>query len=156
MARRLPQVKVLRILLVQDLKGSHIAQYAGASGDYNLVHVDEDFAITRAGYPSVIAHGMLTMGLTATFLTSIIDAGTLRKFGGRFLAPVLPGDSLRCVATVHRGRQANGVGKPVGISCETLRLGDGAAVFRGRATFMASDSIRAREKAPTIQKGNSL
>jgi acyl dehydratase len=83
---------------VERLERSHIAQYAGASGDFNLVHVDEVFATTEAGRPSVIAHGMLTMGLTATFVTSIVGLGTLRSFGGRFLAPVQPGDAHQCVA----------------------------------------------------------
>ncbi|MCU1566793.1 MAG: hypothetical protein JWQ56_1730 [Pseudarthrobacter sp.] len=142
-------------LLVEGLRRSHIAQYAGASGDYNLVHTDEEFAVSSAGYPSVIAHGMLTMGLTATFITALIGPGTLQKLGGRFLAPVVPGDSLRCVASVYGGRPADPAGTPAGISFRTLRVADGAAVFSGRATFLPADPNTAREVALTIPKGNS-
>lgn len=86
--------------LVERLSRRQIAEYAGASGDFNLVHTDEAFAVHQAGRPSVIAHGMLTMGLTATFLTRLAGHGSLRSFGGRFRAPVLPGQRLTSTVTV--------------------------------------------------------
>jgi acyl dehydratase len=86
--------------LVENLSRRHIAEYAGASGDFNLVHTDESFAVNQAGRPSVIAHGMLTMGLTATFLTRLAGQGSLASFGGRFRAPVLPGQRLTSTVTV--------------------------------------------------------
>ena len=49
--------------LVEDLKRTTIVQYAGASGDYNPVHTDELFTKEVAGYPTVFAHGMLTLSL---------------------------------------------------------------------------------------------
>jgi acyl dehydratase len=117
--------------LVEELGRPHIAQYAGASGDFNLVHVDEVFATTAAGRPGVIAHGMFTMGLTATFVTSIVGRGTLRSFGGRFLAPVEPGDALRCVAEVV-GMVEEGVTRRVSLRLETA-TSTGKVVFRGEA-----------------------
>ena len=39
-----------------------LIKYAGASGDFNVIHWNERVA-TEVGLPSVIAHGMLTMGL---------------------------------------------------------------------------------------------
>ena len=50
--------------VVNNLSRTQIVQYAGASGDYNPVHTDELFTREIAGYPSVFAHGMLTMGMT--------------------------------------------------------------------------------------------
>ena len=55
--------------LVDDLSRTQIVQYAGASGDYNPLHTDEIFTTQVAGYPSVFAHGMLTMGMTGKMLT---------------------------------------------------------------------------------------
>ena len=59
-------------VLVEDLKRTQIVQYAGASGDYNPLHTDEIFTTQVAGYPSVFAHGMLSMGLTGTMLTDYV------------------------------------------------------------------------------------
>src|SRR5690606_22630866 len=57
------------LVLVRGLTRTQIGQYAGASGDFNPVHTDERFAVEAAGYPSVFAHGMLTMGMAARVLT---------------------------------------------------------------------------------------
>ena len=48
--------------LTDDLSRTQIVQYAGASGDYNPLHSDEIFTTKVAKYPTVFAHGMLTMG----------------------------------------------------------------------------------------------
>ncbi len=134
--------------LVEDLGRAHIAQYAGASGDFNSVHVDEAFATSEAGQPGVIAHGMLTMGLTATFLTSVVGHGTLRSFGGRFLAPVAPGDTLECVATVTEVVEEVGA-RRVSLRLET-RTAAGAVVFRGEAVALgpAEDLTSRRTTGP--------
>ena len=59
-------------VLVEDLKRTQLVQYAGASGDYNPLHSDEIFATKVAGYPTVFAHGMLTMGMTGRLLTDTL------------------------------------------------------------------------------------
>ena len=87
-------------LLVDNLTRTQIVQYAGASGDYNPLHTDEVFATKVAGYPSVFAHGMLTMGMTGRMLTDYVGDGRLTKFGGRFTQQVFPGDTLTSTATV--------------------------------------------------------
>ena len=67
--------------LVEDLKRTQIVQYAGSSGDYNPLHTDEVFTTKIAGYPSVFAHGMLTMGMTGKMITNYVGDGTLKKYG---------------------------------------------------------------------------
>jgi acyl dehydratase len=86
--------------LVEDLKRTQLVQYAGASGDYNPLHTDEVFTTQVAGYPSVFAHGMLTMGMTGKMLTDYVGDARLTKYGVRFTSQVWPGDTLDSTATV--------------------------------------------------------
>lgn len=86
--------------VVENLPRTQIVQYAGASGDYNPIHTDEIYTTRVAGYPSVFAHGMLTMGLTGKMLTNYVGDGRLTKFGVRFTNQVWPGDTLVATATV--------------------------------------------------------
>ena len=86
--------------LVEDLKRTQIVQYAGASGDYNPLHTDEVFTTKVAGYPSVFAHGMLSMGLTGRMLTDWVGPTALKKYGVRFTKQVWPGDTLTATGEV--------------------------------------------------------
>ena len=113
--------------LVEDLSRTQIVMYAGASGDYNPVHTDEKFTKEIAGYPSVFAHGMLTMGMTGRMLTNSVGDGRLTKYGVRFTSQVWPGDSLNSTATVVD--VADGI---VNLNVETTHQ-DGAVVLSGYA-----------------------
>jgi acyl dehydratase len=119
----------VRVRVVEDLTRSMIVQYAGASGDYNPLHTDELYAREIVGAPTVMAHGMLTMGLTATVLTELFGDESLATFGGRFLKPVWPGDSLDVeiqVMGTHDG------GEALQLDIVTLNQ-DGVRVFAGQA-----------------------
>ena len=59
-------------VVADNLTRTQIVQYAGASGDYNPVHTDTKFTKEIAGYPSVFAHGMLSMGATGVALTNYV------------------------------------------------------------------------------------
>ncbi len=119
-------------LVVNDLSRTQIVQYAGASGDYNPIHTDEIFATKVAGYPTVFAHGMLTMGLTGTMLTNYVGDGRLTKFGVRFLSQVWPGDTLTARATVEAIREEDGQ-QLVDLTLSTVNQ-DGQEVVKGSAT----------------------
>ena len=95
-------------MVVENLSRTQIVMYAGASGDYNPVHTDEVFATKVAGYPTVFAHGMLSMGLTGKMLTNYVGDGRLTKFGVRFTSQVFPGDTLTARATVEALREEGG------------------------------------------------
>jgi len=118
--------------VVENLSRTQIVQYAGASGDYNPLHSDEVYTTQIAGYPSVFAHGMLTMGLTGKMLTNYVGDGRLLKFGVRFTNQVWPGDTLKATATVAALREDNG--KPVvDLTLSTLNQ-DGKEVMSGTAS----------------------
>ena len=69
-----------------------LVRYAGASGDFNVIHWNERIA-RSVGLPDVIAHGMLTMALAGRFLTEWAgDPGAVTEFGVRFSAPVVVPD----------------------------------------------------------------
>ena len=53
------------------LSRGDLVNYAGVAGDANPIHWDEDIA-KLAGLPDVIAHGMLTMGLGAGFVSAVV------------------------------------------------------------------------------------
>jgi len=121
--------------LVEDLKRTQIVQYAGASGDYNPLHSDEIFTTKVAGYPSVFAHGMLTMGMTGKLVTDVVGGpDRLLKYGGRFTSQVWPGDTLTGVATVEEVRDEDGR-KVVDLTVSTKNQ-DGVEVFAGYATAL--------------------
>jgi acyl dehydratase len=94
--------------VVRNLTRTQLVQYAGASGDYNPLHTDEVFATKVAGYPTVFAHGMLTMGLTGRMLTDYVGDGRLTYYGARFVGQVWPGDDLVATATVEALREEGG------------------------------------------------
>ena len=118
--------------VVENLSRTQIVQYAGASGDYNPLHSDEVYTTQVAGYPSVFAHGMLTMGLTGKMLTNYVGDGRLTKFGVRFTNQVWPGDTLESTATVVAIRQENGQSL-VDLTIFTTNQ-DGKEVVSGSAT----------------------
>ena len=130
-ASELTEGQEFSAVVVENLSRTQIVQYAGASGDYNPLHTDEVFATEVAGYPTVFAHGMLTMGMTGRMLTDLVGDGRLTRFGGRFTSQVWPGDDLTTTATVeavHEGDEPT-----VDLTVVTTNQ-DGGAVFSGYAS----------------------
>lgn len=74
--------------------------YAGASGDYNPLHIDPDYARREAGMPDVFAHGMLSAAWLARMLTRWVEPAAIRHLGVRFVAITQLGDEVHCQATV--------------------------------------------------------
>ena len=72
-----------------------LTRYAGASGDFNPIHQDDEFA-RAAGMGGVFAHGMLSMGFVAQALTDWAGVGTVRRLGVRFAALVRLKDTVTC------------------------------------------------------------
>jgi acyl dehydratase len=99
MAGHLVPGAVFTAVVVESVNRTHLAQYAAASGDYHPVHHDDTYA-QAIGYPSVFAHGMLTMGLTGRFLEETVGRGTLTRYSARLVGQVWPGDRLTTTLTV--------------------------------------------------------
>lgn len=93
--------------VVEHLTRTDLVRYAGASGDFNPIHHDEEFA-RMAGNPSVFGHGMLTAGLVAKCLTDLVGVENLRRYKVRFATRVWPGDTITCGGTVTRAYEEGG------------------------------------------------
>lgn len=72
-----------------------LVRYAGASGDFNVIHWNERVA-KAVGLPNVIAHGMLTMAVAGRVVTDWVgDPGAVQEYGVRFSRPVVVEDDDR-------------------------------------------------------------
>ena len=116
----------------KNLSRTQIVQYAGASGDYNPLHSDEIFTTQIAGYPSVFAHGMLSMGMTGRMLTNYVGDGRLTAYGVRLTSQVFPGATLTATATIEAIREEGGE-HFVDISVST-KDEEGVEVIKGQAS----------------------
>jgi acyl dehydratase len=70
-----------------------LVKYAGASGDFNVIHWNERVA-RSVGLPNVIAHGMYTMAQAGRYVTDLAggDPGAVTEFSVRFSAMVVVPD----------------------------------------------------------------
>jgi acyl dehydratase len=69
-----------------------LVRYAGASGDFNVIHWNQRIA-RSVGLPDVIAHGMLTMATAVRVVTDWAgDPGAVLEYGVRFTKPVVVPD----------------------------------------------------------------
>jgi acyl dehydratase len=69
-----------------------LIRYAGASGDFNIIHWNERVA-TSVGLPNVIAHGMFTMAEAVRVVTDWVgDPAAVVEYGVRFTRPVVVPD----------------------------------------------------------------
>ncbi|MFF0902610.1 UNVERIFIED_CONTAM: MaoC family dehydratase [Kocuria sp. CPCC 205316] len=72
-----------------ELSRADLVRYAGASGDLNPIHWNEEFA-RSVDLPDVIAHGMLTMGAAVQLVTDWVgDPGAVVDYQTRFTKPVV-------------------------------------------------------------------
>ncbi|GAA1014133.1 hypothetical protein Aple_042080 [Acrocarpospora pleiomorpha] len=129
-------------VVVTDLKRTQIVMYAGASGDYNPLHTDEPFATQVAGNPTVMSHGMLTMGLAGRVLTGWFGHENILRYRARFKAPVWPGDTLTVTAKVTDVAEGRAE-----ITLSAVNA-TGTEVLTGTATALVTEA--ARDPAPAV------
>ncbi len=99
--------------------------YAGASGDFNLIHIDREFG-ERQGLGGNILQGMCTMGITANQLIGDDDPAKLKSINVRFASPVYPGDELAIHAEYDGDSESFTVDK---LNGDTI-ISDGIAEWR--------------------------
>ncbi len=84
-----------------------LARFAGATDDYNPMHLDDKVA-TANGKSSVFAPANLVMAYIGRMVETYFEGASLRRFGLRMLRLVWPGDVLTCRGVVIDKRTENG------------------------------------------------
>jgi acyl dehydratase len=114
-----------------QVQRENLIRYAGASGDFNVIHWNERVA-KSVGLPNVIAHGMYTMALTGRVVTDWVgDPSLVRSYGTRFTRPVVVPDDdtgalVEITGTVADVTESDGV--------RVARI-DVKAVFDGKSVL---------------------
>lgn len=77
-----------------------LVRYAGASGDFNPLHTDDQVAQT-AGMKGAIAQGILIMGFMGQAISGWFQMRDLKRFKVRFKGVTYPGDVITVKAVVR-------------------------------------------------------
>ena len=128
-----------------------LSRYAGASGDYNPVHVDELYA-KSIGMPSVYAPGMLIMGFLGQLVSDWGRGAQLRKYNVKFIKIVWPADTVVCKGRVtDRWGEGGRYFTEMDLWAENQK---GELVMKGQATiqlfYSLEDESRQRSGQPPI------
>ena len=84
---------------IDSISEDTLSKYAEASGDYNPIHLDYNYA-KKIGLDDVIAHGMLIMAYLGRTLTENIKQDNILEYGVKFSSMVNIGDNLLCTGYV--------------------------------------------------------
>lgn len=124
---------------------AHIVWFAGLTGDFNPLHMDEESA-SKGPFGRRIAHGMLSYSMS-TGMRSRIDDWEILAFletSRRFKGPVFAGDTLHYVATVREVRpSASKRDRGVVRVAMALHNQDGAVVQEGEDVFSVATGVQA-------------
>ncbi len=121
--------------LSHTLTRTDLVRYAGASGDFNPMHHDDELA-RKSGLPSVFGHGMFTMGMLGKAITDYVGVGNLRSYSVRFTKQTWPDEVLTTSVTVTDTREVDGE-KLIDLECSVAN-GDGEVKVQGSATAVAA------------------
>ncbi len=113
-----------------------LVKYAGASGDFNVIHWNERIA-KAAGLPDVIAHGMFTMAQAGRYVTDWAgDPGAVVDLGVRFSAPVVVPDDDKGAAIEISGKVEEKLDGNKVVLALTARSGEAKVLTRARAVVV--------------------
>jgi acyl dehydratase len=133
---------------VGPITRTHIVRYAGASGDFNPLHHDDEYA-RSLGNPQIFAMGMFPAGILASAATRWLGLGHIRRLSVRFRSRVWPDDRLAFRGRVERKTVKGEEGsilcslRVVNQSGEEVITGEVVAVFplTGRPSESAGNSV---------------
>ena len=92
----------------KTITDADIVMFAGVSGDFNLVHMCEEYA-QKTPFGGRIAHGVIAIGLISAAVAKLPGLVILLSHTSRFMRPVKIGDSITATAEVVEARRDKGI-----------------------------------------------
>ena len=105
-------------LTMRPITRTILALYAGASGDHNPIHIDQDHA-KKFGLSDVIAHGMLVMSYLGQAITNQVKQSSITEYGVKFSSMTRIGDTLTGKGKIIDVRQTD-TGKWLNIELKVI------------------------------------
>jgi len=124
--------------LKKNISQDNINLYAKASGDFNPIHIDADYA-RKTPLGGTVAHGMLILACVSQMMTNAFGRDWLSggKLNVRFRAPARPGDVITVSGTIRRMEKGDGFQM---IDCDILcRNQHNESVITGDAKVKMGD-----------------
>ncbi len=89
--------------VVKVVDQGRIEDYAHASGDFNPIHIDHEFA-SQTQFGGTIAHGMMVAATISEIMTDAFGSNwaSTGKMKIRFRSPVKPGQTVTATGSVQR------------------------------------------------------
>ncbi|MEF8814778.1 MAG: MaoC/PaaZ C-terminal domain-containing protein [Halovenus sp.] len=115
---------------VDAVSREDFVRYAGASGDFNPLHYDDEYART-AGHDGVFGQGMFLAGILSRVVVQWFGVEPVSSFDVRFTSKLQPSVTIRASGVIEDIQEADGSHKvELGLSAETT---DGTEIAAGTA-----------------------
>ena len=118
--------------IIEPLQQQDLIKYAKASGDYNPIHLDKNFA-NNIGLDNVIVHGMLIMAHLGKSIANSMTIPYLKHFSVQFSSITSLGEKLICsgqVIKIEKDKEK----KIISLNLKVLNLSNDVKIL-GRAIF---------------------
>ena len=119
-------------VIIEPLQQQDLIKYAKASGDYNPIHLDKNFA-NNIGLDNVIVHGMLIMAHLGKSIANSMTIPYLKHFSVQFSSITTLGEKLICsgqVIKIEKDKEK----KIISLNLKVLNLSNDVKIL-GRAIF---------------------
>ena len=119
-------------VIIEPLQQQDLIKYAKASGDFNPIHLDKNFA-NNIGLDNVIVHGMLIMAHLGKSIANSMTMPYLKHFSVQFSSITTLGEKLICsgqVIKIEKDKEK----KIISLNLKVLNLSNDVKIL-GRAIF---------------------
>lgn len=128
-------VKTVTVTITEKI----VQQFAEMSGDFNPIHMDEDYAKTTR-FGRRIAHGMIAGAfISRTLAMELGGGGIYLAQTMKFMQPIYIGETIEIVITVDAIRERSGI---CSITTIVRKKDSGELCVKGEATIMKGEALR--------------